>query len=321
VTAEALTGHVLITGGAGSLGTAIIERAQRERWDAHITVYSRDEVKQSALRERFPGLTYRLGDIRDGATLARAMRGVDVVVHAAAYKRVPEAERESIPCAQANVEGSIAVIDAAVAAGVRQVVGISTDKACHPINAYGQSKALMERLFQSQALMGSSTSFHLVRYGNVLASRGSVVPTLQAQARAGENITLTDPEMTRFWLTLDDAVDLVLRSLALPPGHIYVPACRSTTMAELAEAVAPGVRVTRIGGRGGEKRHESLVNEHEAPYARHAFGGWALTSLALTPGNELDPFTYTSEYARRIPVPELAKAVEDIMAGRECRLL
>lgn len=321
MTTGSLTGHVLITGGAGSLGTAVIERAHRERWDSRLTVYSRDEVKQSALRERFPMVDFRLGDIRDTATLARAMRGVDVVVHAAAYKRVPEAERESIPCAQANVDGSIAVIDAAVMAGVRQVVGISTDKACHPINAYGQSKALMERLFQSQALMGSSTSFHLVRYGNVLASRGSVVPTLQQQARTGQPITLTDPGMTRFWLTLDDAVDLVLRSLALPAGHIYVPACRSTTMAELAEAVAPGCAVERIGGRGGEKRHESLVNEHEAPYAREVDGGWALTSLALAPGNELPAFAYTSENAARISVPALASTVEDIMAGRECRLL
>lgn len=321
MTTWSLDGHILITGGAGSLGTALIERAHTERWDAHLTVYSRDEVKQSALRERFPMVDFRLGDIRDTATLARAMRDVDVVVHAAAYKRVPEAERESIPCAQANVDGSIAVIDAAVAAGVRQVVGISTDKACHPINAYGQSKALMERLFQSQALMGSRTSFHLVRYGNVLASRGSVVPTLLQQVATDQPITLTDPTMTRFWLTLPDAVDLVLRALDLPPGHIYVPACRSTTMAELAEAVAPGHPVVHIGGRGGEKRHESLVNEHEAPYAHHALGGWALSSLALAPGNELDPFTYTSEHARRIPVPELAQAVQDIVAGRECRLL
>jgi FlaA1/EpsC-like NDP-sugar epimerase len=169
--------------------------------------------------------------------------------------------------------------------------------------------------------MRSSTAFHLVRYGNVLASRGSVVPTLVAQVAAGLPITLTDPAMTRFWLTLDDAVDLVLRSLALPPGAIYVPACRSTTMGELAEAVAPGAQVQNIGGRGGEKQHESLVNEHEAPYARHAFGGWALDSLALAPANELAPFVYTSEYARRIPVPELADALRSIMAGEPVRLL
>lgn len=317
-----LAGHVLITGGAGSLGTAIVERAKRDGWDCSFTIYSRDESKQAVLRERHPDLNYRLGDVRDAATLTRAMRGVDLVVHAAAYKRVPEAELESIACAQANVEGSIGVIDAALDARVPQVIGISTDKACHPINAYGQSKALMERLFQSQAMAQNRTTFHLVRYGNVLASRGSVIPILMAQAARGEPLTLTDPEMTRFWLTLDDAVDIVIAGLALPNGEIYVPACRSASMAAMAEAVAPGQPTRLVGDRGGEKRHETLLHEHEAPFADRQQDGWAVRSLARPALNELPAgFTYTSDAAPKIPLDEMRQTIEAIVAGRSARLL
>lgn len=317
-----LSGHVLITGGAGSLGSAIIERAHDEGWDARFTVYSRDESKQAALRDRYADLTYRLGDIRDASTLARAMRGVDLVIHAAAYKRVPEAERESIACAEANVMGSIGVIDAALTAGVPKVIGISTDKAAHPINAYGQSKALMERLFQSQALSQQATAFHLVRYGNVLASRGSVVPALLSQVAKGEPITLTDPGMTRFWLTLDDAVDLVLRTLTIEPGEILIPACHSASMADMAQAIAPDWPTRLIGDRGGEKCHETLMHEHESPFARWLDDGWAVRSLATRSLN-LSPerFAYTSDGAPRIPVSSLRETIDCIRAGRRVRLL
>jgi UDP-N-acetylglucosamine 4,6-dehydratase len=180
----------------------------------------------------------------------------------------------------------------------------------------------MERLFQSVALSGTGTGFYLVRYGNVLASRGSVVPTLQAQAAAGVPITLTDPRMTRFWLTLDDAVDLVLRAFSVDEGEVLIPACRAASMESLAEAIAPGRPVRVIGGRGGEKQHEALLNGVEAPWARPVPGGWALASLALPVRGVLpEPFDYTSDTAPAVPVEELRQTVLSMTAGQPVRLL
>lgn len=318
-----LEGRVLITGGSGSLGTAIIERGHAESWPCRFLVYSRDEVKQSVLRERFPDVEYRLGDVRDREALTRAMRDVETVVHAAAYKRVPEAERETIPCVQSNVDGSIAVIDASLRAGVARVVGISTDKACHPINAYGQSKAIMERLFQSVAMSQSTTRFHLVRYGNVLASRGSVIPTFQAQAAAGKRLTVTDPRMTRFWLTLDDAVDLVVAALDAEPGMILVPECRAASMLTVARAIDPYTEdAPGIGNRGAEKRHESLMNADEAPYSMAWGPGWLVRSMALAPLDEAPPdFAYTSDVAPQLDVDAMRRLILDMGEGRSPRTL
>ena len=317
-----ITGRVLITGGTGSLGTAIIERAVREHWPCQLVVYSRDEVKQAQLAERFPDVRFYLGDVQDPMALRQAMRGSDVVIHTAAYKRVPEAEREPVACARANVDGSINVAREAIAAGVKQVVGISTDKACSPINAYGQSKALMERIWQGYAMDGTTTRFHLVRYGNVLASRGSVVPALMAKVAKGEPITLTAPEMTRFWLTLADAVELVLASMELDPGSILIPHCPASTMAVLAEAIAPGHPVEVIGSRGGEKWHESLINEVEAAYASKVKLGWALRSLAGQPLGELEEgFSYTSSNAKQLTAARLRSVIASITEGRPAQTL
>ena len=237
-----MNGTVLVTGGTGSLGQAILSRAKVERWDARFVVYSRDEAKQAVLQERFPDVRCILGDVRDGDRLEAAMRGVDTVIHAAAYKRVPEAERQPITCAEANVVGSANVVAAARRIGTPRVIGISTDKACSPINAYGFTKALMERMFAAEALeRPDGPAFTTVRYGNVIASRGSVVPMFRAQAARGGPLTLTDPDMTRFWITLDDAVDLILAGLAIPSGHILVPKSRASSMRVMAEASAPGV--------------------------------------------------------------------------------
>ena len=303
----------LITGGTGSLGKALVEH-----WygSTELVIYSRDEVKQAQMRERYPDARYLLGDVQDLDTLERAMRGVDTVVHAAAYKRVPEAEREAMACVGANVNGSANVIRASITAGVRQVVGISTDKACSPINTYGQSKALMERLFQSASrLTPSGPDFHLVRYGNVLASRGSVIPALREQAKRGNPITLTDPHMTRFWLTLDDAVWLVLRAMSIESGHIFIPACRSADMATIAEAVAPGAPVQVIGVRDAEKRHEELVNEHEAGYAVPDPDGFDLGPLSGPPSaSPVSP--YRSDAAPRLSVSEVQSIVEAMDEGR-----
>lgn len=317
-----LGGNVLITGGTGSLGQAILARAEAEGWPAQFTVYSRDEVKQAQLRDRFPSVECRLGDVQDEWALERAMRGTDVVVHAAAYKRVPEAERETQACVGANVVGSMNVLNVAARTGVQRVVGISTDKACAPINAYGQSKALMERLFQSAARQSTGITYHLVRYGNVLASRGSVIPTLRAQAERGGPITLTDPTMTRFWLTLDDAVDLVVQSLELDSGEVLIPRCPAASMATLAGVVAPGVEVVVLGRRDGEKRHELLMNEHESPYARPVPGGWALLPLTRDSVGELPRgFAYGSGTAPQLRQSVLGGALEAMALGRPARVL
>lgn len=316
-----LTGAVLVTGGTGSLGQALIGRAGAEGWDAAFVVYSRDEVKQATMRERFPQVRYLLGDVQDPGALGRAMRGADVVIHAAAYKRVPEAERETMACVGANVVGSMNVVREALHANVPRVIGISTDKACSPINAYGQSKALMERLFQSD-LGRQGTAFTLTRYGNVIASRGSVVPALRAQADRGGPLRLTDPAMTRFWITLDDAVDLILDAVTLPTGSILIPRSRSSTMAVMAEAVAPRVATVSDGVRAGEKQHEQLLNAHEAPYATQARLGYVLRPLD---GRRTDGFAegweYGSDTAERFDARGLAAVLRALDDGETVRTL
>lgn len=315
-----MIGSVLITGGSGSLGNAILRRATQEHWDAAFTVYSRDEVKQATMRERYPDVRYLLGDIRDTDTLESAMRGVDVVIHAAAYKRVPEAERETMACVASNVVGSMNVLREAVRAGIPRVIGISTDKASAPINAYGQSKALMERLFQSSGRPGVNLT--LVRYGNVIASTGSVVPALRAQVAKGLPLTLTDPGMTRFWLTLDDAVDLIVHGLTLETGTILIPKSWASTMAVLAEAIAPGHPVTEVGFRAGEKRHEQLLNQHEAPYAIDGRDHFILSSLAGNPIGMLPTgFEYRSDLVPKFSVAHLRSVIEAMDRGEVVRTI
>ena len=312
-------GRILITGGTGSIGHAIIERAEREGWPAEFVVYSRDEVKQAAMADAHPGVRFRLGDVQDADALGRSMRGVDVVIHAAAYKRVPEAERETMACVGANVVGSMVVLKTALqSSSVHTVIGISTDKACSPINAYGQSKALMERLFQSAA-RGSDVRFVLTRYGNVLASRGSVIPALRAQAAAGGPITITDPAMTRFWLTLDDAVDLIVAAAHAPTGTITIPRSDAATMATVAEAVAPGVPTRVVGVRDGEKRHEELLNVHEGQYCDASGPHLRLWPMSGPP--TFDMVRYRSDEAPRIPTIEFAAIVAAMDRGEPVRTL
>ena len=315
-----LAGVVLVTGGTGSLGQAILARAAAEGWDARFIVYSRDEVKQAAVRAAHPDVRCVLGDVRDAETLEAAMRGVDVVVHAAAYKRVPEAERETMACVQANVVGSMTVVREALRVGVPRVIGISTDKACSPISAYGASKMLMERLFQSVADRLPRVSFALVRFGNVIASRGSVVPLFRAQAEAGGPLRLTDPTMTRFWLTLDDAVDLVVASVVLDSGTVLVPRCWASSMATMAEAVAPGVPTVTIGARSAEKHDEQVLNAHESPYAREAWPCFLLRPLSGAPDAQLpDGFEYRSDTAPQFTPAALRDVLLRMDAGEVVR--
>ena len=258
------TGRALVTGGTGSLGKAIVARAKCEAWPVEFTIYSRDEVKQGQMRVKHPECSYKLGDVRDLERLQAAMRGQDIVLHCGAQKVVPDAEVNTDETVKTNVLGSMNVATAAIRTGVKQVIGISTDKACGPVNAYGQSKALMEKLFQ-QADKAGDTQFNLTRYGNVVGSRGSVVPFFQRQAREGKRLTITDFRMTRFWLTLNQAVDLILLALAEPEGGtIVVPKAPAMRVVDVARIVAPHAELVDIGIRPGEKVHESLIQSSEA---------------------------------------------------------
>jgi UDP-N-acetylglucosamine 4,6-dehydratase len=300
-----LKGSILITGGTGSLGHAIVSRAELEGWNCQFTIFSRDEVKQSEMKRQYPSCKYILGDIRDLDWLKVSMRKVDTVIHTAAYKQVPSSEVNAGEAVKTNVVGSLNVAMAAVAADVGRVVGISTDKACAPINLYGCTKAAMEKLFQ-QACDWGDTVFTLTRYGNILGSRGSVVPFFQAQAKQGL-ITITDPSMTRFWLTIDQGVSLVILALdTMSPGVIIVPEAPASSMAVLAEAVAPGVEQKIIGPYPGEKVNELLIQAGESMHTMYGKGHFLVYPANQKVYRPLDyGFEYTSDVARQLTVDEL----------------
>lgn len=256
-----LNGSVLITGGSGTLGHAIVRTALLEAWDCQITVYSRSELRQAQMRARYPSLRYILGDVRDYDRLAAAVAGHDVVVHAAAVKRIPEAEQQPVNCYETNVIGSMNVARACIAGGVKRCVGVSTDKACRSITAYGASKLAMEKLFQAQH--NGPTIFTLVRYGNVVASNGSVIPIWRKQYADNHALTVTDPEMTRFWMGERDAVSVIEQAVQEMRCSIVVPKMRSLSLREMAQIIAPGAELTTTGLRSVEKRHEDLVHEDE----------------------------------------------------------
>lgn len=259
---------ILLTGGTGSFGAAFVDRIRSEHPGATIRVYSRDELKQSQMQQRrgTDGLRYLIGDIRNRTRLMRAMRGADIVVHAAAMKQVPACEYNPFEAIQTNVLGAQHVVDCAIDAGVDRVVALSTDKAAQPVNLYGATKLCMEKLFvQGNAYAGGAgTRLSCVRYGNVLGSRGSVIPVFREQAATGR-VTVTDERMTRFWIHLDAAVDLVLHALEhAVGGEIFVPKLPSMRIVDLAVAIAPGAEIDVVGIRPGEKLHETLLTVDEA---------------------------------------------------------
>ncbi|GAA1341772.1 UDP-N-acetylglucosamine 4,6-dehydratase (inverting) [Arthrobacter roseus] len=256
---------VLITGGTGSLGKALI----REILDNHnvrrLVIFSRDELKQLEARRLFEDdsrLRWFIGDVRDRHRLERAFHQVDYVIHAAALKQVDTAEYNPFEYVETNVRGSQNVIDAAIDAGVKKVVALSTDKASSPVNLYGATKLCADRLFISGNHYAAAydTRFCVVRYGNVMGSRGSIVPIWKTMAARGESLPLTDNRMTRFWITLNQAVKFVLDSFEMMQGgELYVPKIPSVRIAELATAIAPDARTHEIGIRPGEKLHEEMI--------------------------------------------------------------
>lgn len=262
---------VLVTGGTGSFGRAFVKRILETEDPKKVIVFSRDELKQYEMAQEVPDPTDRLrfflGDVRDRDRLYRAFDGVDVVVHAAALKQVPAAEYNPLECIKTNIMGAANVIDAAIDRGVKQVVALSTDKAVNPVNLYGATKLCSDKLFVAGMSYASlhPTRFAVVRYGNVVGSRGSVVPLFKKCRELGQPLSITDPNMTRFWITLDQAVQFVLDSLdRMQGGEIFVPKIPSMKIMDLAEAIAPDSQFEVVGIRPGEKIHESLISEDEA---------------------------------------------------------
>lgn len=252
---------IFITGGAGTLGKAIIKRSIQDDLGWDFTVYSRDPHKHDALNRLYPNARCIIGDIRDTEKLSDLMVGHDIVIHAAAIKHIPQAEQNVLETIDINVMGSLSVAMAAKKAGIEQVVGISTDKACHSVNVYGSTKYMMEKIFQE---MG----FKLVRYGNVIGSVGSVVQVWKEQVEKSGVIVATRPEPTRYWITADQAVSLILFSLEQPPSTISIPYLPATTMGQLKDYLFPDVKIHYTGMRPGEKMHEEMLTEEEVPYAR-----------------------------------------------------
>jgi UDP-N-acetylglucosamine 4,6-dehydratase/5-epimerase len=305
---------VLVTGGTGSFGRTFA-RTLLKRFRPHrLVIFSRDELKQYEMcqelsEQEFPSLRYFIGDVRDQQRLELAMQGIDYVVHAAALKQVPTAEYNPFECINTNVFGAENIVRAALRAGVKKVVALSTDKAANPINLYGASKLASDKIFTAANHLSGArgTRFAVVRYGNVVGSRGSVVPFFQSLVKKGANeLPVTHKDMTRFWITLSQGVNLVISAFAMMRGgEVFVPKIPSMRVMDLAKAIAPDLPTRVVGVRPGEKLHEIMVpmddarNTVELPdryVIRPAFHGWERETPAL-PGSKPVPegFSYSSD--------------------------
>lgn len=263
---------ILVTGGTGSFGQHFCATILKYCSPKRLIVYSRDEFKQHEMQERAPfqknkQMRYFLGDVRDKERLERAMQGVDIVVHAAALKQVPAAEYNPHEFIKTNINGATNIVDAALAAKVSKVIALSTDKAVNPVNLYGATKLCSDKIFiagNSYTGANNPTIFSVVRYGNVIGSRGSVIPVFMKQKESGV-ITITNPNMTRFYITLDQGVSFVMQCLEMMVGgELFIPKLPSCTIGDIARAAAPGVKQKIIGLRPGEKMHEMLIPSDEA---------------------------------------------------------
>lgn len=304
---------ILITGGTGSFGKKFTQRILKEYNPNRIIIYSRDEYKQYMMARQFDQyqeiLRFFIGDVRDKDRLYRALDGVDVVIHAAALKHVPVAEYNPIEAINTNINGAKNVIDASIDRGVKKIVALSTDKAVNPINLYGATKLVSDKLFVSaNAYAGKhDTAFSVVRYGNVVGSRGSVIPFFKSIIDKGASeLPITDLRMTRFWITLDEGVDLVFRALnESKGGEIYVSKIPSIRMTELAMAMLPNAKLKEIGIREGEKLHEVMIAEEDAQFT-YDYGNhyiiypnfnWWVTEKHFKKGGKKVPerFRYSSD--------------------------
>jgi len=298
----------LITGGTGSFGKKLAGTLLRKHTPKAIRIFSRGELLQSQMRQQFNGdrrLRFLIGDVRDKARLARALNGADIVVHAAALKQVPACEYNPIEAIRTNIDGAANVIDAAIDSQVEKVIALSTDKAAHPINLYGATKLVAEKLLVQGNIYtgGSETKFSVVRYGNVVGSRGSVIPLFLKQRENGK-ITITDARMTRFWITLEQGVRFVIDCIdRMQGGEVFVPKIPSMKLMDLADTIAPSAEKEITGIRPGEKINEILLTEEEACHTREFEDHFVIepeypfwNSSLLKGGKKLsDGFSYTSD--------------------------
>jgi UDP-N-acetylglucosamine 4,6-dehydratase/5-epimerase len=264
---------ILITGGTGSFGQKCTEILLNNYNPEIIRIYSRGEFIQSQMEQKFHDerLRFLIGDVRDRTRLNRAMNDVDVIIHAAALKQVPACEYNPIEAVRTNIEGTINVVDTAIDNEIQKMMLISTDKAVHPVNLYGATKMVAEKMtIQGNSYAGGkNTRFSCVRYGNVIGSRGSVIPLFREQMRNSGEITITDERMTRFWITLDQGVNFVIKCIdRMKGGEIFVPRIPSMSVMDILKAVAPDAKYRIIGIRPGEKLHEILITEDESRHGR-----------------------------------------------------
>ena len=308
---------IFMTGGAGTLGRAFACKRKREGWTGRLTVYSTSPWKHAQMKRDFPDVKFVQGDIRNYETLRLAMLGHDIVIHAAAVKYIPDSEWASIDTYDVNVTGSQMVCQAAWETGIKKCLGISTDKACHPANTYGATKMLMEKIFQEYARTPSGTYFQLVRYGNVLESVGSVIETWKKSIEAKQVPKITDPDMTRFWLSPSQAADHVVEALTIPAGRIYIPNELALAIGKLFEYAIgeQNTPVDRVPLRPGEKLHETLLTCDELDFAE-------VYPFSNPPHFILHPSTdkrmkrsffnaYTSDTAPQLTREQLAELLND----------
>lgn len=317
--------NVLVTGGTGSFGRRCVEILRAKQRPRRLIVFSRDEQKQHEMQQLYPAgdsLRYVIGSIRDGDRVRDAFERVNIVVHAAAMKQIPTCEYNAFEAIQTNVIGARNIIAAALDRGVERVLNLSTDKSVNPVGVYGATKLLAEKLFleANASREGRPPLFSTVRYGNVIGTRGSVIPVFRRQREKGV-VTVTDPRMTRFWITRGQGVRFVIRCIEhMRGGEIFVPKVPSAGLMDLVEIVAPGCNVEYTGIRDGEKLHEVLISEDEARYSREfpemfvvRPGGGADLGREWSEGKPLpDGYRYTSDgTARRLSLEELEALVEE----------
>ncbi len=317
---------VLLTGGTGSFGKKFTKIVLEQMNPRKLIIFSRDELKQYDMRRQFddPRLRFFIGDVRDGERLRRAMNGVDVVVHAAALKQVPACEYNPIEAIKTNIHGAENIINAALDTGVKKVLALSTDKAVNPVNLYGATKLVAEKLFvQANSYSGEGpTRFSCVRYGNVVGSRGSVVPVFLQQRDRGK-VTVTDERMTRFWLTLEQGVQFVINGIErMQGGEVFIPKIPSTPIMSLVEAIAPDCDVEFVGIRPGEKLHEVLISEDEARQTLELDDMYVITpahpwwQTGNYPNGKTLPDGYrfaSNENSTPLSVPELRELLEKVV--------
>lgn len=301
---------ILITGGTGSFGNTFVPMTLEKYNPQRIIIYSRDEMKQWDMSQKYasdPRVKFVIGDVRDKDRLARALDGIDFVVHAAATKIVPTAEYNPFECIKTNINGAMNLIDACIDSKVKRVVALSTDKASNPINLYGATKLASDKLFVAANSYADThqTTFSVVRYGNVMGSRGSVIPFFSSLIETGE-LPITDERMTRFMITLEEGVKLVWKAFDdMYGGEIYVKKIPSMTIGDIAKAVAPNAKQHIIGIRPGEKIHEQMIGFEDAPHTFEydtyykilpAIHSWSSDPLRINGGKKVkDDFIYTSD--------------------------